>query len=1293
MFGIYEFEKTIKIKDKIMHKSKCIKNQLSSIKNISVIYLSLFFLMNSISLFAQKDNLIFERLNTSHGLSNNEVRKLFQDSKDYLWVGTADGLNKYDGYNFTIYRNDPQDTNSISSNDIWDIFEDKSGNLLIGTKDGLNYFDRDKESFKAFNYSEVQGTWTNSSFALYEDDEDNIWFGTVLQGISKFNPKTEKFIHFLPDSTYLEGANSNAAIGILKDSIKKDRFWLSMWQTGFYSFDITTREFVKYKHDPKQPGSLTNDEIRWLMQDKNGIVWIGTKGGGLNRFDPNTEKFTHFKNDPKNRNSLSNDIVSTIFEDPKEEGVLWIGTDGGLNKFDTKSNSFTVYKSDVNNHSTLSSDIVFEIYKDKSGVVWVGTKTGGLNKIDLGRVPFRHQISEAENPDGLNSNRVYGIVKSAVKQDILWIGTYGGGLNMYDRDKNKFTYFSRNPAIANSIGSDSIHTLYEDPDEAGEVLWVGTGNAGLNRFDIANNSFKKYKYNPSDPSTISSDFIRQIYETRDGAFWIATNRGLNKFDRKKESFTRFFLQDTTYVSTIQNLIKEFTSKKKPIAKILQVKDYEDRTQKFELAKKTKVVAVSLGEGLGEMYDYGWLENADGKEIWKMKYKESMHAGGADKNRMQIWEGTLEAGSYNLHYISDDSHSYGTWNAPQPVNPEMWGMQIFEINDNENKLIAQNINKTEKPNTIIGNNISAIVEDSYGMLWIATLDRGLSKLDRKTGHFTNYTFDTGKTNGISSNAVLSLHEDKSGTLWLGTRNGLNKYDSKSNSFKSYNIKDGLPNNTIISIAEDAYGSLWLATNKGISRFDPNEQSDEGNFTFINYGIPDGLQFNNYYTGSYFGATNGEMFFGGAAGFVSFFPGKSNKQPPRTLISDFQLFNESVIPGDDSPLKKHISQTESIELSHDQNVLSFEFTALHFSRPEKNLYLYKLEGLDKDWINGNRRFALYTNLDPGEYTFRVKAANSDGVWNKEDATVKIIINPPWWRTYWAYAFYLLLIVALVFVFDRLQRRRLLAKAKERMKIKDAEHRAEAAELQARVIQAENERKSKELEEARQLQLSMLPKDLPQLPHLDIAVYMKTATEVGGDYYDFHIGMDGTLTVVVGDATGHGMKAGTMVTTTKSLFNVLAPNPNIIETFHEMTRCLKLMRMNKLSMCMTMLKIEGNKLRMSAAGMPPVLVYKGESQAIEEHVMKGMPLGTFSDFPYTLKNSELSPGDTILLMSDGFPELFNDKKEMYGYKRARNLFEELATEAPEEIISKLKTAGSEWVDGNDPDDDVTFVVIKVK
>ena len=287
------------------------------------------------------------------------------------------------------------------------------------------------------------------------------------------------------------------------------------------------------------------------------------------------------------------------------------------------------------------------------------------------------------------------------------------------------------------------------------------------------------------------------------------------------------------------------------------------------------------------------------------------------------------------------------------------------------------------------------------------------------------------------------------------------------------------------------------------------------------------------------------------------------------------------------------------------------------------------------------------------------------------------------YWVISSYSLVLYSVV---DRVQRRRLLTKERNAAAIKEANLRAQLAEK-------ENERKTKELEEARQLQLSMLPKELPQLPHLNIAVYMKTATEVGGDYYDFNIGMDGTLTVVLGDATGHGMRAGTMVTSAKSLFNSYAANPDILFTFREMTRCIKQMQFQSLAMCMTMLKIQNNKLLMSSAGMPPVYLFRNNHRITEEHLMEGMPLGTMDNFPYELKELELLTGDTILLMSDGFPELQNEQKEMYGYKRVRNSFKEIAEKEPEEIIAYLKEEGSNWVNGKEPDDDVTFVVIKVK
>jgi serine phosphatase RsbU (regulator of sigma subunit) len=262
-----------------------------------------------------------------------------------------------------------------------------------------------------------------------------------------------------------------------------------------------------------------------------------------------------------------------------------------------------------------------------------------------------------------------------------------------------------------------------------------------------------------------------------------------------------------------------------------------------------------------------------------------------------------------------------------------------------------------------------------------------------------------------------------------------------------------------------------------------------------------------------------------------------------------------------------------------------------------------------------------------------------------------------------------------------------------IEELEQKRNAVEEQAKIIQLENERKTVELEEARELQLSMLPKELPQLPNLNIAVYMKTATEVGGDYYDFHVGDDGTLTAVVGDATGHGMKAGTMVTITKSLFDNLAANENILESLATISRIIKEMKFRQLSMCLLLLKIKGDQLFVSSAAMPPALIYRKKSQVIEEIFMKGMPLGAMNDFPYSLKESHLQAGDTILLLSDGLPELTNDNKEMYGYDKTKTEFHSVGEKEPEEIVNHLKSSASQWADGNEPDDDVTFVVIKVK
>jgi serine phosphatase RsbU (regulator of sigma subunit) len=553
----------------------------------------------------------------------------------------------------------------------------------------------------------------------------------------------------------------------------------------------------------------------------------------------------------------------------------------------------------------------------------------------------------------------------------------------------------------------------------------------------------------------------------------------------------------------------------------------------------------------------------------------------------------------------------------------------------------------------------------------------------TRTFIHYAFGEFKSDN-NKNELQSCYEDIRGNVWISSQQGLIMLNPDNGKWRVFTEKDGLPSNNLLNTIEDKNGNLWIISLGGLSRFNKNDPAAKWNF--VNYDTRDGLTGYSF-NGNLLRTPDGEMLFVVGDILHSFSPGVSNPVKPDIILDDFKISDRSVFDPD-SPLqlKKSLMETQNVRLSYNLNDLSFNFSIIHYSRPYKNKLFYKLEGFNQDWLESEQGTATYTNLDPGNYEFKVRGISADGLPSDRDASIKIEITPPWWRTVYAYIGYFLIFSLGIFAIDRVQRRRVLVKERAAAAIKEAELRAQLAE-------AENERKSKELEEARALQLSMLPKEIPRLPHLDIAVYMQTATEVGGDYYDFHAALDGTLTVVVGDATGHGMRAGTMVTTAKSLFRSYGSNPDILFSFQEFSRCIREMNFNRLSMCLSMIKISDHTLQLSSAAMPPAYIFRGDSGKIEEYQFEAMPLGTIGQFPYQVQETKLNPGDTILLLSDGLPELENQKGEVYGYKRLRNGFEDIAERSSEGIISFFKNEVSAWVNNTDPNDDVTFVVLKVK
>ena len=754
-----------------------------------------------------------------------------------------------------------------------------------------------------------------------------------------------------------------------------------------------------YKPENNNPQSLSNGFILSICEDKSGILWIGTENG-LNRFDPSEEKFKRYFHDPDDLNSLSNNRVLSICED--QFGSIWVGTECGLNILDPERKEIKRYYSFPDNPNSISHNYIKAIYEDKSGTLWIGTYGGGFNEYDREKSRFLHYMSVPDDTTCLSDNNVLALLED--HEGMLWIGTEDGGLNKFDRKSGLFTQYVNNQKDPNSISSNHINIMHEDKTG---VLWIGTRDSGLNMFNRKKNRFISYKVNPNNPASISDNTILSICEDRNGGLWFGTySGGLNIFNRETQRFIHYKYDPDNPNSLSYKAVR-------PI--------YED----------------SLGIlWLGT--DGGGLNKFDRENEIFTHYKNNpndphslsdnrVFAICEDKNST-FWIGTHGGGLNKFNCITDrfkrfksdpnDSNSLSDNKIRNIVKDRsdkfLWigtnggGLNKFDI---ESERFTHYKNEQNNPNSLSNNRIYCMFQDRSDILWIGTFGGGLSALNPKNGQFTCYQVDTNNVNSINKNFILSIYEDSKGLLWVGTLGGgLNRIDRGKNIFKHYTENDGLPSNVIYDILEDGRGNLWMSTNRGVSNFNPKTEK------FKNYDIKDGLQNNEFNTGTGHTSRSGEMFFGGVNGFNSFFPDSIRDNPfePPIVITSFQLFNKPVPIGEMGDgriiLESSIKETKKIRLSHLDKVFSFEFAALNFIFPDRNQYAYKMEGFEKEWnYVGNRNYVTYTSLSPGNYVFRVKGSNNDGIWNENGTSLKIEIVPPFWKTWW---FYTLCIIIFVF-----------------------------------------------------------------------------------------------------------------------------------------------------------------------------------------------------------------------------------------------------------------------------------------
>ena len=813
-----------------------------------------------------------------------------------------------------------------------------------------------------------QGLSHGIVLSILQDDEGFMWFATA-DGLNRYDGYRFKIFKHDPDDP--NSLSDNYVEKIYKDS--SGSLWIGT-RDGLNLFDRDTNTFKRYQHNPDDPQSLSSSYIMSIFEDRAGMLWIGTLGGGLNRFDRHTQTFTHYRYDMDNAQSLSGDIVYAIVEDHLDN--LWIGTrTGGLNRFEQSRKSFKRFQHDPSNPTSLSHNQVYSLLVDSNNDLWIGTRGGGLNRFNSENESFVRYQREPDNPDSLNSNHIFTLYEDQNKQ--LWIGTKGGGLNLFNKAEQRFIHYKHHQGDPHSLNQNTIFSIYQNRSG---ILWFGAFGRGINKLNPDFENFGHYRRNPAIYSGLNDDHVLELYQDKAGILWIGTRTGgLNRFDRQSGTFSHYRHDPNDPRSISDNMIYAL---------------YQDQS------------------------DTLWI--------------------GTDQGGLNRFNTEDETFSRYLHDPQDpNSISSDEWITPiiEDSLGSLWigtrnGLDRF---DTRRGTFQRYQHDPDDPTSLSDNSVSALFKDKKGTLWVGTRGGGLNRFNEKNGSFTHYQYDPANANSLSHNAIYTINEDQAGTLWIGTfGGGLNKLDQNSGVFTHYREKEGLPNDHILSILTDDQGHLWISTYKGLSRFDPSTE------IFKNYLVSDGLQSNQFSLSSAFKTPDGQLMFGGVNGFNAFYPNEiqDDLHIPAIVITDFLLFNRSVPLQHvkaDSPLKKTINQTNALILSHEDLVFSFEFSALHYANPAGNQYTYKLEGFDKNWVttSADKRFATYTNLPSGNYTFQVKGSNKDGIWNETGRAIQVTILPAPWRTWWAYTAYLLLFIvsAGILFRDRYQRIALrLATAKQ-------------------------------------------------------------------------------------------------------------------------------------------------------------------------------------------------------------------------------------------------------------------------
>ncbi len=1048
-----------------------------------------------------------------------------------------------------------------------------------------------------------------------------------------------------------------------------------------------------YHHQPDNPYSIAGNSINILFEDSKGLIWIGTQNRGISIYNRTKDKFYNVSYLRSRNVSPLMLNVKSITEDAEKN--IWIGTQKGLFFLNRGTKMVLEFHPNPANKSSISSEQIHKIFNWKSEI-WVATnkglshfnkKNGNFKNFTLTKDSKSNEIkdvvTDSDNKLWITTNTglfhvkllnnkldiiehlvVNTKIKNSLrsnnlssilidKENLLWVGTENRGLSLYNPKTKKYISYTHDPTFAFSLSVDNVKSLYQDKTG---VLWIGTSLGGINKWNKTTQGMDVFRHNPYDSNSLSTSQIRSIYQDAQGVFWIGTvDGGLNRWNENNNTFTHFKHKFGKDNSLSYNHVRAI---------------FEDSRGNFWIG--TDGGGLDLMNRKKGTFKHFIHEANNPKSISNDKIYKIF-----EDRQKQLWIATFGGGINRFNY--------------------------------ENQTFTSFQHIANKPQSLSSSYVTCIMQNKNGNYLIGTYGGGIDLWDGKSEEFKHFENNEDNPASIGEDRIYSIFQDSKGRIWIGTKGaGLNRFNPNDESFTKFTEKDGLANNVIMGIIEDAQGYLWLSTNGGLCKFNPK------NGTTRNYDVNDGLQSNEFLVGSYFKAHDGKLLFGGVNGLNAFYAKdiKDNPNIPDVLITRFQVFNT------DYELDSSIAVKKRIDLKWYQNFVSFDFVALNYIFSEKNQYSYRLIGYDKGWNKVKyRRFANYTNLPPGNYTFQVIGSNNDGIWNKTGQKIQLNIHPAWWQTKIAQYSGIILLILLVYFFVRARIKRI-----ERQKIileklvkeRTAEVVKQKEEIQEHLTEIEIQRdeialQQKEITDsikyAKRIQKAALPgENFSNGTLADSFVLFKPKDIVSGDFY--WIGhAKNKMIVVAADCTGHGVPGAFMSMLGISFLNKIvnekeihkpheilnALRDNVIKALHQSHKEEEDQSKDGMDISLCTIDIENNILEYSGANNPLYVFREGEDLIYKPDKM---PIAIFDIMDsFSTTTIEMKKGDVFYLFSDGYADQFGGPKaKKLKYKPFRLKLKEIHQKPMIEQHQILDDFFEEWKGELDQIDDVLVMGFRI-